>query len=49
MSTILDNILKNISRKSAKDISKRLTDKYEDRNLQNVKISLNKFRFLEKN
>jgi hypothetical protein len=36
MSTIADNILRKISRKSAKDIWKSLTDKYEDRNLQNV-------------
>jgi hypothetical protein len=35
MSTISDNILRKISRKSAKDIWKSLTDKYEDRNLQN--------------
>ncbi len=35
MSTIADNILRKISRKSAKDIWKSLTDKYEDRNLQN--------------
>ena len=36
MSTIADNILRKISRKSAKDIWKSLTDKYEDSNLQNV-------------
>jgi hypothetical protein len=36
MSTIADNILRKISRKSAKDIWKSLTDKYKDRNLQNV-------------
>ena len=36
MSTIADIILRKISRKSAKDIWKSLTDKYEDRNLQNV-------------
>jgi hypothetical protein len=36
MTTIADNILRKISKKSAKDIWKSLTDKYEDRNLQNV-------------
>ena len=36
MSTISENILRNISRKSAKDMWKSLTDKYEDTNLQNV-------------
>ena len=36
MSTIAENILRKISRKSAKDIWKSLTDKYEDRNLQNI-------------
>ena len=35
MSAIANNNLRKISRKSAKDIWKSLTDKYENRNLQN--------------
>ena len=35
MSTIADNILRKVSRKSAKEIWKDLTDKYEDKHLQN--------------
>jgi hypothetical protein len=36
MSTIADNIFRKISRRSAKDIWKGLTDKYADKNLQSV-------------
>ena len=43
MSTIADNILRKISRRSARDIWKSLTDKYEDRNLQNVIFLRRKF------